>query len=84
MITSKGRKIPYTDVGITRMNCFRKGCNNKAKYQWKICAAGNLWRPICKECDIILNKLVLDFFCFENKDKMIEKYKEEINYEHIV
>lgn len=68
-----GQKKPYTSIGISRLPCFR--CGAKANQQWQICADHNLFRPICDECDIELNRLVLEFMGFENIKEMIEDYK---------
>lgn len=54
-----GRKQPYTETGIKRLPCAR--CGKPASEQWKICADGNLWRPICVACDIGLNDAVLRY-----------------------
>lgn len=54
------RKTPYTMNGIRRLKCYR--CKvNKATQQWNICADGNVYRAICTECDIALNKMVLEW-----------------------
>ncbi len=74
---SDKRKKPYTQLGIRRFKCFRKGCNNQAIHQWSICSDGNVQRPICLECDIILNKIVLQFMEFDNVDELIERYIKE-------
>lgn len=66
------RLHPYTEIGIRRVQCFR--CGEQAQFQWQICADQNQYRPICKECDIELNKLVLEFMGFENREEMITKY----------
>lgn len=68
-----GRKKPYTQIGVRRLPCFR--CGQKADQQWQICSDGNLFRPVCGDCDIKLNELVLDFMGFENKDELMTKYK---------
>lgn len=55
------RRKPYTQIGIRRLNCYRcalRGIQRKACYQWNICADG-VYRPVCPECDIELNELVL-------------------------
>lgn len=70
------RKKPYTETGIRRLKCFR--CGARAQFQWSICADLNQYRPICLECDIALNELVLEFMGFENREKMIEDYKNKI------
>ncbi len=52
-----GRRKPYTQIGIERLPCYR--CGKKARYTWNVCADGNLMRPLCPECDVALNALVL-------------------------
>lgn len=66
------RKKPYTEIGIKRIKCFR--CNNASTYQWNICADDNIYRPICIECDIKLNTLVLKFMGFKDWREKIAKY----------
>ncbi len=44
-----GRRKPYTARGIVRLACFR--CGRPARFQWSICADGNVQRPLCGECD---------------------------------
>lgn len=51
------RTKPYTVIGIRRLPCFR--CGAKAEHQWQVCADGNVWRPLCRPCDVALNRLVL-------------------------
>ena len=67
------RTKPYTQIGIKRLKCFR--CNNKASFQWNICSDNNLFRPICLDCDIELNELVLKFMNFTDWKEKIEKYR---------
>lgn len=71
-----GRKKPYTVIGIERLPCFR--CGNPAYHQWQICADGNLYRPVCLDCDIELNEMVLFWFGFSFEEVVvkIEKYKD--------
>lgn len=69
-----GRRKPYTSIGIGRLPCFR--CGEKADQQWQICADNNLHRPVCVDCDIALNKLVLQFMGFENITELMKKYRE--------
>ena len=63
-----GRKKPYTAVGIKRVKCIR--CKRKAFSQWQVCADGNVYRPLCKPCDIALNRMVLRWM---NDDRAAEK-----------
>lgn len=70
-----GRKEPYTERGIRRVPCTR--CGRPARYTWNVCADGNLYRPICEQCDIALNEAVLRFMNFPEDvvQNKIEAYK---------
>lgn len=68
------RRRPYTRIGIRRLKCFRAGCENRAEAQWQICADRGQYRPVCRECDIALNRLVLEWAGFPNVDELIETY----------
>jgi len=72
-----GRREPYTDIGIKRLPCCR--CGQKARYQWSICSDDNLWRPLCIECDIAMNKMVLEFIGFNDSKDKIKQYIELLN-----
>jgi len=67
------RKTPYTQIGICRLKCFR--CGKKAEEQWQICSDGNVYRPICLDCDIELNEMVLKWMGFIDWKEKIERYK---------
>lgn len=67
---------PYTANGIKRKKCFR--CGKPAKYQWQICSDGNQYRPICEECDIELNKMVLQFMGFPDWKEKLEAYRKRL------
>jgi hypothetical protein len=67
-----GRRKPYTARGIRRLPCFR--CAAPASEQWQICADGNLWRPVCKSCDVQLNRVVLDFMRDPDADVKVSAY----------
>lgn len=74
-----GRRKPYTEIGVRRLKCIR--CGEQAVHQWNACADGNLWRPICQECDILLNRLVLMFMFPNNQyenNRKIERYIETL------
>lgn len=58
-----GRRRPYTVDGVRRLPCFR--CGQPALHQWSACSDGNLWRPLCLECDVALNRLVLEWMGFD-------------------
>ena len=71
------RKTPYTETGIKRMKCFK--CGGKAHAQWQICSDGNQWRPICKQCDIDLNRLVLEWLGVTDIGDKMQKYVGKVN-----
>jgi hypothetical protein len=70
------RRKPYTEAGIRRMPCFR--CGQPAEYQWQVCADNNVYRPICAECDIALNTLVLMFMRDPDRDQKMKEYVKRV------
>jgi hypothetical protein len=70
-----GRRKPYTEIGIRRLPCFR--CGAAARFQWSICADGNIQRPLCAECDVALNNLVLRFMGDPEAASKVERYRIE-------
>ena len=71
------RRIPYSEIGIKRVPCFRCGVKPSV-HQWQVCADGNVFRPLCQECDIALNRLVLEWMKFPNADVLMNKYIQEV------
>lgn len=69
------RSKPYTQIGIRRMSCCR--CGQPATCQWKICA-DQTYRPLCMECDIALNTLVLMFLRDPDRAQKITKYQKRL------
>lgn len=70
----RGRRKPYTAIGIRRLKCYR--CKVRpAVHQWQICADGNVWRPICVECDVALNRLVLIWIGDPDAQAKISAYR---------
>lgn len=70
-----GRREPYTEIGVRRLPCVR--CGTKARFQWSVCADGNLFRPLCTACDISLNELVLKWMNDPNWATKITTYREQ-------
>ncbi len=75
---TRPRLKPYTALGIKRMKCFR--CGGQAVHQWNICADNSAtgkpqFRPMCLECDIALNHLVLAWSKFPNHRAMGKAYE---------
>lgn len=67
-----GRRKPYTEIGIGRLPCARCG-KRPSCHQWNACADG-LFRPICEDCDIELNRLVLTWMGDPEVDAKMERY----------
>ena len=74
-----GRKEPYTEAGVRRLPCAR--CGRPATHQWQVCSDGNLYRPICKECDILLNKIALWFMQDPDWESKMQAYEEKLDGE---
>ncbi len=70
------RRRPYTVEGVKRLKCFR--CEKKARFQWQICADGNVFRPMCEACDVALNSLVLGFMGDPDRAHKIRDYKRKM------
>ena len=60
------RLKPYTEVGIKRVPCFR--CGNPSFHQWQVCSLNNEYKGLCSDCDIELNRLVLNFMGIPAKE----------------
>lgn len=74
------RRKPYTVIGIRRLACVR--CGGPPTQQWNICADGNVYRPICIECDIAINRLVLEFIGDPEAETKIEQYAARLREEY--
>ena len=65
------RTKPFTDIGVRRLKCIR--CGAQATAQWNACADGE-YRPICEDCDVKLNALVLAWMKIPNAARKIKAY----------
>jgi len=70
-----GRKKPYTERGIGRVRCV---CGKSAAYQWNCCAIDNRWVPVCTDCDVAMNEMVLAFFRVPNRADLMEIYRKRV------
>lgn len=73
----QGRRKPYTVIGIKKCKCVR--CSIPAHATWQICADNNIYRPLCINCDIELNEMVLKWIGFQDWEEKMKKYKEAKN-----
>jgi len=78
MAKPAGRRRSYTARGITRLTCCVRGCTNKAKFEWRICADDNLARPICSEHDVALNTLVMRWAFQNTREPDIARYRQRV------
>ena len=71
----RGRRKPYTAIGIGRVPCARCGVRPSV-HQWSVCANGNRWLGVCTRCDIALNRLALKFFRFPQaeRERLMQRY----------
>lgn len=69
------RTEPYTLRGLLKKKCIR--CDRPAYFQWQICSDGNNFRPLCEECDIALNKLVLKWMRHPHYAQLAQQYADE-------
>ncbi len=70
-----GRRAPYTALGIRRVPCYR--CGQPAQYQWQVCADDRLFRPLCLDCDIDLNRVVLRWMKDPEAESKLARYELE-------
>jgi hypothetical protein len=75
-----GRREPYTSAGILRVPCVR--CGARALHQWNVCADGNRYRALCLDCDIALNKLVLEWANCPDAVAKVAAYEAEQRGKH--
>lgn len=68
------RYKPYTEAGLQRVKCVRCG-HNPASTQWQVCADGNVYRPLCRGCDVQLNQLVLEWARHPDANRLMRKYR---------
>ena len=72
-----GRRTQYTQDTIQRAKCFK--CKTRpAKEQFNICALGGRFVPICPECDVELNALVLNWLDVPEKDERMKIYQKKM------
>jgi hypothetical protein len=73
-----GRRRPYTVLGVSRLPCSRSGCPNRASHQWQVCADANVFRPLCRACDLEINRLVLEFMGDPDAPAKLARYRDRL------
>lgn len=71
------RRTPYTARGIRRFRCIR-GCGRMGEHQWQICADHNVYRPLCLECDVELNEMVMRWAFGDKREACIAAYRKKV------
>ncbi|KKL79733.1 hypothetical protein LCGC14_2011880 [marine sediment metagenome] len=71
-----GRLEPYTTRGISRVPCSR--CGRKSHTTWQACANGHRHVGLCKECDILLNEMGLEFMRIKNRAELMALYRKSM------
>ena len=72
----QGRNKPYTEEEIKHKKCVR--CGRKAYGTWQACSDKRKHRPLCLDCDIELNKMVLKWMGFPDWESKIQSYENEV------
>ena len=67
-----GRTKPYTIQGIRRVPCVR--CGKPSYSAMAVCADDSVFRPICRQCDITFNRMVLKFMCDPDAKTKMDVY----------
>jgi hypothetical protein len=71
------RPKPYTKAGLRRMPCAH--CAKPAARQWSLrpCAIGRMgWYPLCINCDLALNEIVMDFLNVPDRVERLAAYRD--------
>jgi hypothetical protein len=71
-----GRRKPYSKAEIGRVPCAR--CRAPSRHQWNCCALDCRWLGVCRDCDIALNRLALQFFGVAEVDNLIVAYEQRL------
>lgn len=72
------RRRPYPEAKLYTMKCHC--CATPARFQWNACADGNVWRPLCPECDVKINVEVMKVLDPVNWRKRIRAYCKDIGF----
>jgi hypothetical protein len=70
------RTKPYLAETIHRQPCIR--CGKPSVFQWQICSDTRYYRPICIECDMALNAMLLVWFNHPDPKGAMEAYKRKL------
>jgi NAD-dependent SIR2 family protein deacetylase len=63
-------------IGIKRKRCIR--CGERAHAQWDVCALGNRKLPVCKACDVGLNRSALEYMRIPGVSEIMAAYEQKM------
>lgn len=72
------RTKSYSLRELYKQKCFC--CGKPARFQWNACADGNIWRPLCPECDVRINISVLQVLYPRGWKGRVRAYCKEIGF----
>ena len=72
------RPIPLSK--LYKSECYV--CGDPARFQWNACADGNVWRPLCKACDVAINISVLQVLYPVEWLAKVKAYCNEIEFNY--
>lgn len=86
VVTEMPRYEPYTAIGVKRVPCAR--CGQKPGHaSWNVCAdrvgGRTQYRVLCKECDLGMNVLAMQFVFGQDCDEAIGKYRTELGFDPV-
>lgn len=74
------RRTPYTERGVHRVPCAK--CNGRAELQWSTaCATDNQFVALCVDCDVALNRMVLEWLGLPDVDGVMAAYESRMRVE---
>lgn len=68
----------YSAEGIRRLMCSRAGCGRRSHASWGACADENVQRPLCAECDVEVNRIMLDWIGDPDADEKMAAYVAQV------
>jgi hypothetical protein len=72
------RRKPYTAIGIRRVKCSVRGCRRRGYASWQVCADARVYRALCWQCDIALNRLVLEWAGDRHAHRKMARYEASV------
>lgn len=74
-----GRRKPYTQIGIRRVECARPRCRRPSRFQWSACAIGGRFIAVCDRHDLEINTWLLTTFRIPGARALLRRYEEAIS-----